>query len=84
MLPRERRRSALKVMDFGIAKVMEAARATSTQSLGTLQYMSPEQIDARKAIVTRRSDLVRARSRSSTRRWPGFRSCSVRRRRASC
>ena len=45
----------LKVMDFGIAKVLEAARATSTQSLGTLQYMSPEQIDAR--AVDARSDL---------------------------
>jgi serine/threonine protein kinase len=45
----------LKVMDFGIAKVLEAARATSTQSLGTLQYMSPEQIDAR--AIDARSDL---------------------------
>jgi serine/threonine-protein kinase len=45
----------LKVMDFGIAKVLEAARATSTQSLGTLQYMSPEQIDAR--ALDARSDL---------------------------
>src|SRR4030095_17008201 len=31
----------LKVMDFGIAKVLAAAQATNTQSLGTLQYMSP-------------------------------------------
>jgi serine/threonine-protein kinase len=45
----------VKVMDFGVAKVLEAARATSTQSLGTLQYMSPEQIDARD--VDARSDL---------------------------
>ena len=53
--PSRRGGLALKVMDFGIAKVLEAARATSTQSLGTLQYMSPEQIDAR--AVDARSDL---------------------------
>jgi serine/threonine-protein kinase len=46
---------ALKVMDFGIAKVLEAAQATNTQSIGTLQYMSPEQIDAR--TIDARSDL---------------------------
>jgi serine/threonine-protein kinase len=46
---------AVKVMDFGIAKVLEAARATNTASIGTLQYMSPEQIDAR--TLDARSDL---------------------------
>jgi serine/threonine-protein kinase len=46
---------AVKVMDFGIAKVLEAAHATNTQSVGTLQYMSPEQIDAR--TLDARSDL---------------------------
>jgi serine/threonine protein kinase len=46
---------ALKVMDFGIAKVLEAAHATNTQSIGTLQYMSPEQIDAQ--TIDARSDL---------------------------
>jgi serine/threonine protein kinase len=45
----------LKVMDFGIAKVLEAAHATNTHSVGTLQYMSPEQIDAR--TIDARSDL---------------------------
>jgi serine/threonine-protein kinase len=45
----------LKVMDFGIAKVLEAAHATNTQSIGTLQYMSPEQIDAQ--TIDTRSDL---------------------------
>jgi serine/threonine-protein kinase len=45
----------VKVMDFGIAKVLEAAHATNTQSIGTLQYMSPEQIDAK--TIDARSDL---------------------------
>ena len=44
-----------KVMDFGIAKVLEHAQGKSTQSLGTLQYMSPEQIDA--GPVDGRTDL---------------------------
>ena len=46
---------AVKVMDFGVAKVLAAAHATNTQSVGTLQYMSPEQIDAR--TIDARSDL---------------------------
>ncbi|HEY6558452.1 MAG TPA: serine/threonine-protein kinase [Polyangiaceae bacterium] len=46
---------AVKVMDFGIAKVLQAASATTTHSVGTLQYMSPEQIDATR--VDGRSDL---------------------------
>jgi serine/threonine protein kinase len=46
---------AVKVMDFGIAKVIEALDQTNTQSVGTLQYMSPEQIDAR--TIDHRSDL---------------------------
>jgi serine/threonine-protein kinase len=45
----------VKVMDFGVAKVLAAAQATNTQSVGTLQYMSPEQIDARS--IDPRSDL---------------------------
>lgn len=45
----------IKVMDFGIAKVMEALGSTTTHSVGTLQYMSPEQIDAGHVDV--RSDL---------------------------
>jgi serine/threonine-protein kinase len=46
---------AVKVMDFGIAKVLEALQRTHTHSVGTLQYMSPEQIDAR--ALDGRSDL---------------------------
>jgi eukaryotic-like serine/threonine-protein kinase len=46
---------AVKVMDFGIAKVIQAMSQTNTQSVGTLQYMSPEQIDAH--TIDHRSDL---------------------------
>ncbi len=46
---------AVKVMDFGIAKVMQALARSTTHSVGTLQYMSPEQIDA--GTVDGRSDL---------------------------
>ncbi len=45
----------VKVMDFGVAKVLEGASGPSTQSIGTLQYMSPEQIDA--GAIDARSDL---------------------------
>ncbi len=45
----------VKVMDFGIGKVLQAIRKGTTQSVGTLQYMSPEQIDA--APIDHRSDL---------------------------
>src|SRR5215467_2287621 len=46
---------SVKVMDFGIAKVVQAMGQTNTQSVGTLQYMSPEQIDAQ--TIDHRSDL---------------------------
>ena len=45
----------VKVMDFGIAKVLQAVHQTVTLSIGTLQYMSPEQVDAKP--VDARSDL---------------------------
>ena len=44
-----------KVTDFGIAKVLEALHRTTTHSVGTLSYMSPEQIDA--APLDPRADL---------------------------
>jgi serine/threonine-protein kinase len=45
----------VKVMDFGIAKVLDSDSRTMTLSIGTLEYMSPEQIDAR--TIDARSDL---------------------------
>jgi serine/threonine-protein kinase len=45
----------VKVMDFGIGKVMQAIRKSTTHSVGTLQYMSPEQVDA--GAIDHRSDL---------------------------
>jgi tRNA A-37 threonylcarbamoyl transferase component Bud32 len=45
----------VKVMDFGIAKVLQSFSQATSQSFGTPQYMSPEQIDAR--AVDARSDL---------------------------
>ncbi len=45
----------VKVMDFGIGKVLQAMKKSSSHAVGTLQYMSPEQIDA--ATIDERSDL---------------------------
>jgi serine/threonine protein kinase len=46
---------SVKVMDFGIAKLVQELNQTNTQSVGTLQYMSPEQIDAQP--LDQRTDL---------------------------
>src|SRR5690349_15548650 len=45
----------VKVMDFGVAKMLAALGPATTHSVGTLAYMSPEQIDA--GPVDARSDL---------------------------
>jgi serine/threonine-protein kinase len=45
----------LKVMDFGVAKMLLALGSATSHSVGTLSYMSPEQIDA--GPVDGRSDL---------------------------
>ncbi len=44
-----------KVTDFGVAKLVAALGSATTHSVGTLAYMSPEQIDA--GPVDQRSDL---------------------------
>ncbi len=40
----------IRVMDFGIAKVMETSRTRTGTNMGTPHYMSPEQIRAPKGV----------------------------------
>jgi tRNA A-37 threonylcarbamoyl transferase component Bud32 len=47
----------VKVLDFGIAKIMEGTKATGTLQGGTVSYMAPEQAQ-RKAQVGPRTDLM--------------------------
>ena len=48
--------AGVKVMDFGIGKVLQAMRKGTTGSVGTLAYMSPEQLHDAKS-VDHRTDL---------------------------
>lgn len=57
------REGHIKVIDFGIARATDSDIAVTTmvtdtgQIVGTLQYMSPEQIDARPEALDTRSDI---------------------------
>jgi len=50
------RNNEVKIMDFGVAKILDSKEATRSRSMvGTLLYISPEQINGRNADV--RSDI---------------------------
>lgn len=48
---REGQTRLVKVLDFGIAKVVAEAKATATQALGTPIWMAPEQTEASRSIT---------------------------------
>jgi serine/threonine protein kinase len=52
------RNGRLKVLDFGIARIGEASQTERDRVMGTLQYMSPEQL--RGGSVDRRADIYAA------------------------
>lgn len=52
----ERRRSRLKILDFGIAKLSDSAMTKAGVFIGTINYMSPEQISGQ-TDLDHRSDI---------------------------
>ncbi|MGZ3452461.1 MAG: protein kinase domain-containing protein [Polyangiales bacterium] len=56
LVPRADGSTLVKVLDFGIAKVVEGVQSDTTQSQGTPLYMAPEQTD-RKSKVSTASDV---------------------------
>lgn len=53
---REDGSAKLKVLDFGIAKVLDGTQITHSSMLGTAVYMSPEQVRG-EGVLSTRSDL---------------------------
>src|SRR5262245_58588054 len=47
---------AIRILDFGIAKVLDATLGINTQVAGTYYYTSPEQL-TRGAVIDRRADI---------------------------
>jgi serine/threonine-protein kinase len=76
----------LKIVDFGIAKLMDVTGPTQTgTTLGTVSYMSPEQVEGKpadqKSDVSTRCSQARGRSRATVTgsSWPRSRTPSRRR-----
>jgi serine/threonine-protein kinase len=47
------RRSAIKVLDFGVSKIVDEPMTDQTRMLGTVMYMSPEQLRAASEVDVR-------------------------------
>src|SRR5215510_14388374 len=52
----EQEGEAIRILDFGIAKVLDATLGINTQVAGTYYYTSPEQL-TRGAVIDRRADI---------------------------
>jgi len=58
LVKNEEGRERVKVLDFGIARIADAARRTNAgQTLGTPSYMSPEQAKGNRDLVDGKSDI---------------------------
>jgi serine/threonine protein kinase len=51
----DRENQLAKILDFGVARSLEASRSQFTQGIGTLSYMAPEQVTT--GIVDGRTDI---------------------------